>query len=88
MSKPIKLEMIYNEYSEFIWDAVTNLSLDGPHHLMQLLGVGDQFVAWGSRPHDEDRSMSDELRCLFKGLSGPHGKTILKIYRIKHGLEK
>lgn len=35
----------------------------------------------------EDFPLSDELKILFKAMAGPHWKTVLKIYRIKKGLE-
>lgn len=49
----------------------------------KLLGV-TQWEAFGDVLQD---NMPDDLKKLLSMLAGPHGKTILKAYRIRRGLE-
>ncbi len=51
------------------------------------LGIGNLTAYW-QRTAREDYPMSTELRELLTKLAGPHGKTVLKTYRIQKGLEK
>lgn len=36
-----------------------------------------------NRGHEEDEPLSEEWRSFLRKLSGPHGRTILKVYQIK-----
>lgn len=51
------------------------------------LGI-DEYVKYTSSTAINDRHMSSELRILLIKLAGPHGKTILRAFRIRKGLEK
>ena len=84
----IKLEMLYDEYRQYFWEAMSNLGVEDEDQFAELLGMRKQFIKWKYRPTSEDRPMSHEFKNLLKALSGPHGKTLLKVYRIKHGLVK
>lgn len=57
------------------------------HELDQLLGV--DFYRKFKTAHDlkEAPVMNAKLKRLLTALAGPHGKTLLKAYRIKKGLE-
>lgn len=57
------------------------------HRLDEELGI-KEYSKYINRPSAADYPMSDELKNLLTLLIGPHGKTILKMYRIKKGLEK
>lgn len=56
------------------------------YHLDEMLGI-KEYSKYMRRPVTQDYPMSDELKNLLMLLVGPHGKTILKVYRIKKGLE-
>lgn len=51
-----------------------------------LLG-STEYRDYYKNPHDLDQPISEEFKILLQALAGPHGKTILKAYRIKRGLE-
>jgi hypothetical protein len=59
----------------------------GEENLALLLGMQPAFVAFLNRPGEKDWPMSEELKELLIKLAGPHGATVLKIYRIQKGLE-
>lgn len=56
------------------------------HKLDELLGI-NEYGRYMNRAHAEDYPMSESLQQLLRSLAGPHGKTLLKVYRIKKGLE-
>lgn len=47
----------------------------------------ESYSAYLGRAIHHDMPMSDDLRHLLKLITGEHGKTILKAYRIKKGLK-
>lgn len=61
--------------------------LSWPEHLLQeALGV-KLWSEWQERLVIYDFPLSEEWRQLLTQLAGPHGKTILRAYQIKHGVE-
>lgn len=46
-----------------------------------------EYYSWCFTPEFHDMPLSNDLKWLLTNLAGPHGKTILKMYRIKIGLE-
>ena len=56
-------------------------------YFFNLLGLNFTFAAWVKNPTNV-QPMPDDLKKLLIALAGPHGDTVLKVYRIQHGLEK
>lgn len=54
--------------------------------LDKALGV-TEYRDYYNRSADKDTPMDEELKKLLVMLAGPHGKTILKAYRIRKGLK-
>lgn len=88
--------MIYEEL-DFYLEAAMNvmdvpnsvLRPDGWNQLVELdkaLGI-TEYREFFPRPASLDKPMNEELKKLLVLLAGPHGKTILKVYRIRKGLE-
>lgn len=46
-----------------------------------------EFSEWLDRIGSPDPELPDELKYLLKALVGPHAKTILRAYQIKHGVK-
>jgi len=55
--------------------------------LDQELGLAEYQHFWVN-PHAKDIPLPQDLKKLLVMLAGPHGKSILKAYRIQKGLEK
>ena len=83
--------MTIDEYHE-IWaplaEKICPEPCGGCRELAMLLGVHAQYVEFINRPAQEDYPMNQELKELLLKLSGPHGHALLKVYRIRKGLEK
>ncbi len=62
-----------------------NYALHGKK-LDKLLGIDDYHI-FILCPSYKDTESSEDLKKLLRALAGPHGKTILKMYRIQKGLE-
>lgn len=56
-------------------------------HFDKLLGI-TEYEKYRSTTASLDEPLPEPLKELLIKLAGPHGKTILKAYRIKKGLEK
>lgn len=79
--------MTTSEYETYWIPALDALKLRGSaFELDTLLGIGE-FTVWYDRMPSEDTPMSDELKELLKKLAGPHGKALLRAYRIRKGLQ-
>jgi hypothetical protein len=72
------------EYEKYWKPAANRFYLE---RLAPLLGMQSEYFAFLRRPGQEDWPMSEELKNLLVKLAGPHGKAILKMYRIQRGLE-
>ena len=86
--------MMNQEDVEKLWyPAAERLKLDYKNlqnrgdALDDALGV-NYFEGYRHRGHHQDRPMPDgPFKELLKALAGPHGKTILRAYQIKHGIK-
>lgn len=88
--------MIFREVTTLLVPACKNLgfmnkqglvSMAHAEYLDKVLGINvyRDFVAnSGTR---EGEPLSEELVQLFKSLAGPHGRTILRAYQIKHDIK-
>lgn len=59
---------------------------DQMKELDKALGITEYHDFYRSRQED-DTPLPEELKKLLLMLAGPHGKTILKVYRIRKGLK-
>lgn len=80
-----------SEEAHSIWaDAIRGLELEfnneGGGLLDRLLGV-NEFKRWSWVSLEDETPMPEQLKEVVRKLAGPHGRTILKAYRIKRGLE-
>lgn len=73
--------MTTNEYNKYWLPAAEALGIFD-HRLDTLLGVEECFN-WCRRTEDKDTHLSKGMKELLIKLAGPHGRTILKAYRIK-----
>lgn len=76
--------MISGEMDTYWIPAARNLGLNYWSELDNALGVDEYRVG---RPFSHE-PLPQDLKKLLVMLAGPHGKTILKAYRIQKGLEK
>lgn len=79
---------LYNYYvpasrSLFGYNPVMSVSLA---LLDQALGIA-AYATYMRTEYVNDSPLDEEIRQLLIKLAGPHGKTILKAYRIRKGLE-
>lgn len=63
-----------------------NTNTSGKHHLDSALGT-NEYEKYLQRRDSQDYEMCEELKHLLAMLAGPHGHTVLKIYRLRKGLE-
>ncbi len=82
--------MTNEDFAELWFPATVNLFERGDYEKLDTaLGVAE-FDGWINRvgiPRKPDVPLSDNLKHLLKALAGPHAKTILRAYQIKHGIK-
>lgn len=62
-------------------------SFEWNKQLDDALGIDELQSVWGNDESPRFKPMTEELKKLLELLAGPHGKTLLKAYRIRKGLE-
>ena len=76
---------------QYWWPAVANIiDSDLYAHKAKLLDKALGVTIYSdymSRPEHMDYPLSDEMKELLVKLAGPHGRTVLRAYRIRKGLE-
>lgn len=82
--------MNLNDCSEYWYPACKNLfgssTIATAKQLDRALGSAI-FSEYLPRPLVEDFPLNDEMKMLLTKLAGPHGKTLLRAYRARKGLE-
>lgn len=68
-------------------DTASQYNASSHYALDEALGY-PYYDEYCKRRHEDDFPLDDDMRELLIKLAGPHGKTILKMYRIKKGLDK
>lgn len=82
-----EITMTTEELTDYWIPACMGLGWVAPSRLDGALGI-DEYAKFMANTAINDRHMSSELRILLIKLAGPHGKTILRAFRIRKGLEK
>lgn len=86
------LLMTFNDIREYLTPALHGLGMEstvnGGRQLDILLGL-DEYENYQSSMVDYavPRKLTLELQNLYRALAGPHAHTVLKMWRIKKGLE-
>lgn len=83
--------MTYDEVHEYLTPAMRGLGIENTIseglRLDQELGI-DAYGNYYHSEYDRDyKTLTPELKNLYRALAGPHGRTVLKMWRIKKGLE-